>query len=116
MHFSEGIENTLQMFATEQQFESHIRSLISEKIISKSPNLMLLQNKDVVYIIICKNSVLPQLFFIEAKFHTSTKNRIGFGDGRGGGFQPEILSKRPIFFDNYMRWVFGRENDLNYYI
>jgi hypothetical protein len=32
------------------------------------------------------------------------------------GFQPEILSKRPKFFDKNMRWIFGKENDDKFYV
>ena len=30
--------------------------------------------------------------------------------------QPEILLKRPNYFEEYMRWVFRHESDDNYYI
>lgn len=43
--------------------------------------------------------------FIEVKYHKSSHGRIGFGNGQGQGFQPEILKKRPNYFEKYMRWV-----------
>jgi hypothetical protein len=105
------------MFNSESEFEEHIRKLIFNEIISSSSNFLLLDNKDVVDIIICDNSILqPKLFFIEVKFSTQIKGRIGFGTANGTGFQPEILSKRPEYFYQNMLWVFGKENDLNYYI
>jgi hypothetical protein len=105
------------MFNSESEFEEHIRKLIFNEIISSSSNFLLLDNKDVVDIIICDNSILqPKLFFIEVKFSTKIKGRIGFGTSNGKGFQPEILSKRPEYFYQNMLWVFGKENDLNYYI
>ena len=105
------------MFKTESEFEEHIRKLIFNEIISVSTDFLLLENKDVVDIIICNNSILqPKLFFIEIKFFTQIKGRIGFGTSNGNGFQPEILSKTPQYFNQNMLWIFGRENDVNYYI
>lgn len=104
------------MFYSETEFEVHIRKVIAEKICLITPEIVLLQNKDVVDILICKNSPNPRLFFIEAKFHKVSSGRIGFGDGQGGGFQPEILSKRPKYFDENMRWIFGKENDEKFYV
>lgn len=105
------------MFNSESEFEQHIRNLILNEIISVSSNLVLLENKDVVDIIICDNNTsLPKLFFIEVKFSTQIKGRIGFGTANGKGFQPEILSKIPQYFNQNMLWIFGKENDVNYYI
>jgi hypothetical protein len=105
------------MFKTESEFEEHIRKLIFNEIISVSSNFLLLENKDVVDIIICDNSILqPKLFFVEVKFSTQIKGRIGFGTANGNGFQPEILSKIPQYFNQNMLWIFGKENDVNYYI
>lgn len=104
------------MFSSEIEFENRIRKLIVEEICAKDSSMQLLQNKDVVDILVCKNANPPILFFIEAKFHKTSNRRIAFGNGQGGGFQPEILLKRPKYFDNYMRWVFGKENDSTFYI
>lgn len=104
------------MFENEIEFENHVRSLITAHIASKYQDLVLLQNKDVVDIILCKNSETPSIFFLEAKYYTARKNRMGFGDAKGNGFQTEILSRRPAFFDANMRWVFGTEENDQYYI
>lgn len=104
------------MFRTESEFENHIRNLIKTRILVNEKDLVLLDNKDVVDIIICNNKNEGHIFFIEAKFHTQIKNRIGFGAPNGKGFQPEILTLRPKYFDNHMLWVFGQENDNNFYI
>jgi hypothetical protein len=104
------------MFNSEAEFEIHIRKIILEKISNINSQIVLLQNKDVVDIIVCKNSNPPHLFFIEAKFHSFKNGRIGFGNGKGGGFQPEILLKRPKYFDENMKWIFAKENDDKFYI
>jgi hypothetical protein len=104
------------MFTSEIEFENHIRRIIKEKIIAISDHLILLENKDVVDIIICNDSESPKLFFIEVKFHKKTNVRIGFGDENGRGFQPEILKRKPRYFDNNMLWIFGQEHDPKYYV
>ena len=104
------------MFNSEIEFETHIRKVIADKISTINPDIVLLQNKDIVDILICKNSKPSSLFLIEAKFHKASNGRIGFGGGKGGGFQPEILTKRPRYFDDNMRWIFGKENDNRFYI
>ena len=104
------------MFKTEIEFENHIRHLIKTKILNENTDLVLLENKDVVDIIICSNKNQGHIYFIEAKFYTQTKNRLGFGTSNGKGFQPEILKLRPKYFDNYMLWVFGQENDNDFYL
>ena len=100
----------------EIQIENHIRKIINENIIKKSPHLVMLENKDVFDILICDNGNPSKLFFIEVKHYSKKKNRLGFGDGYGKGYQPEILQKRPAYFENNLIWVFQKENDNNYYI
>jgi hypothetical protein len=72
------------MFYSETELENFIRAIISEEISTSMPEIVVLQNKDVVDILICKNYEIPQLFFIEAKFHKVSNGRIGFGNGQGG--------------------------------
>ena len=100
----------------EIQIENHIRKIINENIIKKYPHLVMLENKDVFDILICDNGNPSKLFFIEVKHYSKKKNRLGFGDGYGKGYQPEILQKRPAYFENNLIWVFQKENDNNYYI
>ncbi|MCL0077041.1 hypothetical protein M1O12_03355 [Dehalococcoidia bacterium] len=50
------------------------------------------------------------MVFVEVKLYKGSHGRIGIGDGEGKGFQPEILSKRPAYFDRYLRWVISDEN------
>ncbi|MRX67503.1 hypothetical protein GJU42_05940 [Flavobacterium resistens] len=104
------------MFNSETEFEIHIRKVIEEKISTHNSEIVLLQNKDVADILVCKNSNPSRIFFIEAKFHKTSNGRIGFGNSQGGGFQPEILTKRPKYFDENMIWIFGKENDDKFYI
>jgi hypothetical protein len=103
------------MFTSEFDFENHIRQLIANHISTTNQEIYLLQNKDIVDMLVC-NDAKGELYLLEAKFYTKSKNRLGFGSGNGEGFQPEILSKRPVFFNSRMRWIFGKENDDKYYI
>jgi len=100
----------------EIQIENHIRKIINENIIKKYPHLVMLENKDVFDILICDNGNPSKLFFIEVKHYSKKNNRLGFGDSDGNGYQPEILQKRPAYFENNLIWVFQKENDNNYYI
>jgi hypothetical protein len=102
----------------EIDFENNIRKIINNKIICSKNYFSLLDCKNVADIIICRNTNIPKIFFIEVKHYSPTKRigGVGFGDGKGNGFQPEILTKRPIYFENNLIWVFGQSNDDNYYI
>jgi hypothetical protein len=101
---------------TEIEFEKRLRAIISKDISGSGKDFVLLENKDVFDIIICRNSNVPKIFFIEVKHHTSSNNRIGFGNQDGSGFQPELLLKRPEYFEQNLRWIFGRDNDNGYYV
>jgi hypothetical protein len=100
----------------EIDFENHIREIINNKIICSKSDFILLDSKNVADIIICRNIIVPKLFFIEVKHCSDRKGRIGFGDASGAGFQPEILRKRPKYFEDNLIWIFGKENDDRYYI
>lgn len=65
---------------------------------------------------ICKNGPVPHLYFIEVKFHIASNSRLAFGSGKGKGFQPEILLKRPHYFENNLRWVIGTEESDKIYL
>lgn len=106
----------MQNISNEMDFENHIRILISETILKTNPNFQILKNKKAVDIIICKeDNDTPSLFFIEIKYHKNNHGRLGIGGGKGVGFQPEILSKRPVYFENNLRWIIGSENSENYF-
>lgn len=97
-------------FTNELQFENYIRELIQNHVTEKDKDTYALLNKKAVDIIICKDKPVPKLFFIEVKYHVNKHGRLGFGSGSGGGFQPEILSKRPQYFEENLRWVISAED------
>ena len=102
--------------STENTVENHIREIISNKIIGIKNHFTLLDSKNVADIIICRNIIIPKIFFIEVKHYSKKKGRIGFGDASGAGFQPEILTKRPKYLEENLIWVFQKENDKKYYV
>lgn len=75
----------------EQDFENHIRNEILIPILQNYPEFELFNFKKAVDILIAKNGEAPELFFIEIKYHKKNHGRLGFGQGKGGGFQPEVL-------------------------
>ena len=87
------------VFESEIHFERYIRTLIEEHICKYDPSIELLKSKKAVDILICKNRPTPELFFIEVKHFIKNHGRLGFGSRKGGGFQPEILSRRPEYFE-----------------
>jgi hypothetical protein len=95
--------------------ENNIRKIISS-IIGSSDDFTLLESKDVVDIIICRNARPQKLFFIEVKHYAGSNGRINFGNDKGKGFQPEILEKELDYFEKNLIWVFQNESDSNYYI
>ena len=101
---------------TEDKIEKHIRKIIRETVLIKKPNFEMLDNKDVFDIVICDNNNPSKLFFIEVKHYSKRNNRMGFGDGNGNGYQPEILSKRPKYFEDHLIWVFQKEDNEDYYV
>jgi len=100
----------------EISYEYKVRVLITEKIIPEVPEINILDSKVLSDIIICRNCENPKLFFFEIKHFNYSNNRIGFGSKGKVTFQPEILSKRPKFFEKNMRWVFFMENDPSFYV
>jgi len=101
---------------TELVFENHIRDIIQSKIIGSKNYFTLLDSKNVADIIICRNIIIPKIYFIEVKHYSNKKGRIGFGDANGTGFQPEILRKRPKYFEDNLIWVFQKENQKDFYV
>jgi hypothetical protein len=97
-------------YNSERTFESYIRNLIQLHIASKNKKIHLLESKKAVDIVICRNTIPPHLYFLEVKYHINGHGRLGFGSKGGGGFQPEILSKRPHYFENNLRWVIASEH------
>lgn len=81
----------------ETTFENHIRKDILVNILLKNKNYKLFNFKKAVDLLIAKNGLNPELFFIEIKYHKKNHGRLGFGHGKGGGFQPEVLKENTDF-------------------
>ena len=99
----------------ERDIEKNIRNVI-RKIIGVNKYFTLFDSKNVSDIVICRNILIPKIFFIELKHHKESTGRIGFGDISGNGYQPEILKNQPKYLEENLIWVFTRENDNKYYI
>lgn len=101
-------------FLSEKEFEAHLRKEIISPLLRKHKDFYLMESKKAVDILICKNGIKPGLFFIEVKYHRSNHRRLGFGQGKGGGFQPELLINNPSYFQANMRWILGVEEQNGY--
>jgi hypothetical protein len=97
------------VFQNERELELYIRKLITKKILPLDEDLIMIQNKKAVDILICRNGKKPALYFIEIKYHKTNHGRLGTGHGKGGGIQPEILKLQPVYFKKQMRWILGSE-------
>lgn len=95
------------MFRNESEYEKYIRRLIDLHVTAVDPRVYALKNKKAVDILICRDAPEPELFFIEVKFHQEKHGRLGFGSRAGDGFQPEIVSRKPAYFERNLRWVLG---------
>lgn len=104
------------IFQNEQQFENYIRKLINTKIISSDPELVMLDNKKTVDIMLCRNGKKAALFFIEIKYYKNKHYRLSTGHKNGGGFQPEILAKQPDYFKKNMLWILGNEQSHRFWL
>lgn len=96
-------------FESEKAFETYIREILKKHILPKDKNLVLFQNKKTVDVFLCRNGKKPALYFLEIKYHKKKHGRLPTGHGKGGGFQPEMLSKLPTYFEKNMRWVLGKD-------
>jgi len=104
------------LFENEKLFEEHIRKLITKYILPKDKELIMFQNKKAVDVLLCRNGKKPALYFIEIKYHKRSHGRLSTGHSKGGGFQPEILSRLPVYFEKNMRWVLGVEDMDGYFL
>jgi hypothetical protein len=99
----------------ETAFENHIRKDILIDIIFENENYKLFNFKKAVDVLIAKNGLNPELYFIEIKYHKKNHGRLGFGHGKGGGFQPELLKDKTDYFENNLRWILGNEDSEEYW-
>jgi len=97
------------MYVNEQEFENHLRDLISINICAIHDDIVILDNKNIADIVICKNGDDQALFFIEVKHLKPSMGRLGFGGKDGRGYQPEILTKRPDYFESNLLWAMYSE-------
>jgi hypothetical protein len=97
-------------FQNEREFEDHIRKLITNYILPLDTTLILLDNKKTVDIMLCRNGNQPAIYFLEIKYYKKSHERLSTGHDKGGGFQPELLSKQPDYFKTNMRWILGNED------
>jgi len=97
-------------FKNEEDLRNWLVEEFQKKISAERLNFRVLDSKNVNDILICKENIShPALVFIEIKLYKTSHNRIHIGDRKGKGFQPEILSKRFIYFDRYLRWFIASE-------
>ena len=99
-------------FKSETEFELYLRGLIQKRICDNHPELILFDNKKAVDILICRNGESPALFFLEVKYHKKSHGRLGFGSSSGVGFQPEIISKAPDYFESNLHWLISGEGHI----
>ena len=97
-------------FESEEAFRAWVQSELSRLLEPGDGSFVVLRSKNVNDIIICRESPAPNIaVFVEVKYAKASSGRIGVGDGRGGGFQPEILSRRPAYFEQFTRWLVASE-------
>lgn len=92
-------------FERESDFEAHARGILSEML--PAPDFDVLTHKTVGDIVICRNRAPASIYFIEVKYFSPSKSRLGFGNGRGEGTQPEMLIKQPIYLEQNVQWLIG---------
>ena len=104
------------MFESESELEEYLRHLVLKKVIFGSGHFLLLDHKRVGDLVICRNGERPAAFFLEAKLFKGSSGRMGIGQGKGRGYQPEIIDKATEYFERNLRWVLvdGRRPAPNY--
>lgn len=105
----------MQEIKLETEFENYIRQDILTEILADRKAFKLFNFKKAVDVLIAKNGNDPKLFFIEIKYHKKSHGRLGFGQGRGAGFQPEVLKDKTTYFEDNMRWILGHEDSEHYW-
>ncbi len=104
-------------FPNEAEYRDWVRSQLESLLVSAGPQYLVLRSKNVNDIIVCKTANGREVaLFVEVKYYRASFGRIGLGDGRGQGFQPEILARRPAYFERYVRWLIGSEADVGVFV
>ena len=100
----------------EAAFENHIRKDILTDLLYENKNYKLFNFKKAVDVLIAKNGLNPELYFIEIKYHKKSHGRLGFGHRKGGGFQPEVLRFNTDYFEKNLLWILGNEDSEEYWL
>jgi len=100
-------------FAKEDKF----REWLCDKLTSRLPSSdwKVLKGKNVADILICyQNQARPLLLFLEVKYYTKKKGRIGISDGKGEGYQVEYLTNKVDYLEKYLQWIIGDQESNSY--
>lgn len=101
---------------SELEFENHLRNEVITPLLANHKEFRLFDFKKAVDLLIAKNGLNPALFFIEVKYHKPNHGRLGFGQGQGAGFQPEVLLHNTDYFENNLIWILGHESQEGYWL
>ena len=103
-------EAAMVHFSKEDEYRDWVQRGLEARLESGQPGYLVLASKNVNDIIVCKEKADGDIaLFVEVKHFTAAKGRLGVGDGKGKGFQPEVLTRKPPYFERYLRWLIGSE-------
>ncbi len=107
-HRCKTMRDKSMKFENEEKFR---RWIVAELPTFLNESWIVIFGKNISDIVLCWNNIdNPLLLFIEVKYHKSSHGRIGFGDGKGLGYQTELLLKSPAYTERYMRWIIGDQD------
>ena len=113
----DAVKENSPKFEKEEQFRDWLQKELRRKLDHPDSKYIVLDSKNVSDILICKEcSSMPIVALVEVKYFKRSYGRIGIGDGEGKGFQPEILIKKPAYFEKYMRWLVASEDDVAVFV
>lgn len=87
------MELTMSTFENEKAFEEYVRQIIREEVLPKNSDLIMLDNKKAVDILLCRNGKYPALFFLEIKYHKSNTADLGQGMAKGEEYNLKFYQK-----------------------
>ena len=100
----------MQQFQNEEEFRDWVQSELQASLEQPGSPYLVLRSKNVNDIIVCKHSGdRPVALFVEVKYAKGSSGRIGLANGKGCGFQPEILIRKPPYFEAFTRWLVASE-------